>query len=351
MRRKPIAIYLGILLVTATTGIALPLTSAATQLRLALFVGETIGVAKASGTTPAFPAQTSSLTRAFSSGSPQRYRIILSIRSELEGKRPLAIGSKTYVEPVSRAVEMRTSWRATRRVVQVLADGSAEIEETLDEFDALQESTAPGDDETQKMSVALRNAFEKWKQPLMFRYRESPAGQLLGLQPDAMPAIGENAPPLLSLWLLRALRPTVALPAKPVRFGERWQEPRAVQLKGWSQAQGSESGEWLEASGASEPAVRLYVVQQISGTVDGAEIATQGPVPQGRFHADALATISLLDARLLRVERSALREVSWVLESVPGLPEPQRFSARLSVYVHIQDCQNDPCLASRRDSL
>jgi hypothetical protein len=72
-------------------------------------------------------------------------------------------------------------------------------------------------------------------------YRETKAGQLLELKPDGAPTLGEAAPPLLTLWLLRALRPTIALPASAVRFGEPWQEPRSAQLPNWDDVRGSEN--------------------------------------------------------------------------------------------------------------
>jgi hypothetical protein len=296
----------------------------------------------------AFQNDSALLRRTFAVGVTQRYRVILSVRTELEGRRPLAIGSQTYVEGFTRSAEVRTSWRATALAVQLAPNGAAEVEESMDEFGSITETVSPEDDETKKLSAALRDAFEKWLQPRTLRYRELPSGQLAGLNPEAAPAIGENAPPVLTLWLLRALRPAVPLPEKPIRFGERWQEPRAVGLPGWNNVQGSESGEWLEAKDAAEPAVRLYVVQQISGEVVARNRATEEPAAQARFHADALATISLQDGRLLRAERSGLREISRTLEAVPGLKEPQRFSARLTAYVHIQDCQNDPCVAPHR---
>jgi hypothetical protein len=284
--------------------------------------------------------------RTFSIGAPHRYRIRLTVRSELEGRRPVSIGSQTYVEPLTASAESSISWRDSRRVLSLNADGSAEFEETLDEF-AMTNNVCEGTDaEKKKLCDALASTLSAWTASRTLRYRETPAGQLLGLDRAGVPPLGENAPPLLTLWLLRALRPTVALPSKPLAFGQPWQEPRAVQLEAWSDVRGAETGEWLETSGASEPAVRLHLVQQISGSVaQGADLHEAGAA-QARFHAESLSTLSLLDARLLAAERSALRELSWTLESVPGLPEPQRFRARLSVQVQIEDCRNTACLAA-----
>lgn len=294
----------------------------------------------------ALPAQQRQLERSFSVGAPHRYRVRLTLRSELEGQRPVPIGAKTYVEPFSRSAEVTLSWRATSRVTAVADDGAAEVEEVLDEFDAAQfRVEPPGDADAKKLSAALAESIQPWSAPRALRYRETPAGQLLGLPPDGVPALGENAPPLLTLWLLRALRPAVTLPGKPIVFGERWQEPRAAKLDNWSNVRGIESGEWLDASGAAEPAARLHIVQQISGAVAAGADMPEAGAAQARFHAESLTTLALLDARVLSAGRSAVREISRTLEAIPGLPDPPRFRARLSVQVQIEDCKDNPCLA------
>jgi hypothetical protein len=43
-----------------------------------------------------------------------------------------------------------------------------------------------------------------------------------------------------------------------------------------------------------------------------------------------------------------MREISRTLEAVPGLPDPQRFRAKLSVQVQIEDCNDNPCRATAR---
>ena len=298
----------------------------------------------------ALPAQERQFERSFSIGAAHVYRVRLTLRSELEGQRPLPIGSKTYVEPFSRSAEVILSWRATSRVTAVTEDGAAAIEEVLDEFDAPQLHVEPADDEARKISAALAEAVQPWTVLRTLRYRETPAGQLMALPPEGVPALGENAPPLLTLWLLRALRPAVTLPGKPIVFGERWQEPRAAKLANWSNVRGIESGEWLDASGAAEPAVRLHIVQQISGEVAAGADMPEAGVAQARFHAESLTTLALLDGRVLSAERSAVREISRTLEGVPGLPDPQRFRARLSVQVQIEDCNDNPCLVPGGDS-
>jgi hypothetical protein len=291
-------------------------------------------------------AQERQLERTFSVGAAHTYRVRLTLRSEVEGQRPVPIGAKTYVEPFSRSAEVTLSWRAMSRVTSIADDGTAALEEALDEFDAPHFRSEPADDDAKKLLAALADTLAPWSVPRTLRYRETSAGQLIALPPEGVPALGENAPPLLTLWLLRALRPAVTLPGKPIIFGERWQEPRAAKLENWSDIRGIESGEWFDASGSVEPAVRLHVVQQISGVVAAGADLPEAGVAQARFHAESLTTLALLEGRVLAAERSALREISRTLEAVPGLPDPQRFRARLSVQVQIEDCNNNPCRAA-----
>ncbi len=296
------------------------------------------------------PAQERQLDRSFSVGAPHVYRVRLTVRSDLEGQRPVTMGAKTYIEPFSRLAEVTLSWRATSRVASVAEDGAAAVEEVLSEFDAPQFRVEPAGDDAQKLSAALAEAVQRWTVPRTLHYRETPAGQLLALPPEGVPALGENTPPLLTLWLLRALRPTVTLPGKQIIFGERWQEPRSAKLDNWTNVRGIESGEWLDATGSGEPAVRLHIVQQISGVVAaGADMPEAGDA-QARFHAESLTTLALLDGRVLSAERSAMREISRTLDAVPGLPDPPRFRVRLSVQVQIEDCKDNPCLAPSSSS-
>jgi hypothetical protein len=290
-------------------------------------------------------AQQRQLERSFSVGAAHVYRVRLTLRSELAGQRPVSTGTQAYVEPFSRSAEVTLSWRATSRVTAVAEDGAALLEEVLDEFDAAQFRVVPDDDDVRKMSAALAEAVRPWTVPRTLRYRETPAGQLIALPSEGVPALGENAPPLLTLWLLRALRPAVTLPGKPIVFGERWQEPRSARLDNWSNVRGIESGEWLDASGSVEPSVRLHIVQQISGGVAAGGDMPDAGAAQALFHAESLTTLALLDGRVFSAERSAVREISRTLDAVPGLPDPPRFRARLSVQVQIEDCKDNPCLA------
>jgi len=290
-------------------------------------------------------AQQKPLERSFAAGAAHRYRVRLIVRSELEGQRPVSTGSRTSIQPFTRAAEFTLSWRATQKIAGVMQDGSAGIEEALDEFEPAAARGEPTDEEAKKLGDALGAALARWTVPRTLRFRETPSGQMLGLGSDGVPALGESAPPLLTLWLLRALRPTATLPARPIVFGERWQEPRVAPLESWIDVQGAESGEWMDAPGGVEPAVRLHVVQQISGRLaPSAELPDAGPA-QARFHGESLSSISLLNARLLSAERSAMREITRVLGAVSGLAQPPQFRARLAVQVQIEDCHDNPCLA------
>lgn len=286
------------------------------------------------------------LERGFSVATASSFRIQLSVRSEIEGQQPVQIGAKAYVKPFSRAVEAGVGWIATRRVLGVAPDGTAEIEEALADFREFAKNVATTNEETAKLHEALRNSLTHWSTTRTLRYRETRAGQLLGLAAEGIPQLDEELPRLLSLWLVRALRPTVALPPNPIRYDEAWQEPRAVQLPNWTDVRGSETGEWLAAPQSSESAVRLHIVQRISGSVvSGPEKPPEGTA-HARFYGESLSTISLTDARLLSASRSATRETVWALAAVEGLRERPQFRARLSVQVQIESCNETPCILS-----
>jgi len=289
------------------------------------------------------------LEHAHTAGFTTRYRVRLVVRTELDGQRPEKIGVNAYVTPFSRRAEAQLGWLVTRRVVAVDADGTAEIQETLGEFsEPLGSSQAQNsaEQEARKLLDSLLQTLWQWREPAerTLRYRQTRFGQLLEVRPEGVPPLGEQAPPLLTLWLLRALRPAAHLPSRPVRFGERWQEPRAIELPGWSDVRGTESGEWLEARELSEPAARLHVVQQLVGRPAGAEAAGDGTT-EARFHGESLAAVSLANGRLLAARRAATREIIRTLPPVAGLAEPPRFRSRLCVEVELDECNGSPCLA------
>jgi hypothetical protein len=288
------------------------------------------------------------LLRTFSADTTSQYRIQLTVHSELTGDQPETIGAKTYVHPFARSAGRTVAWRAVRHVLSVGPDGTAGIEESLEDFSGVETaSSTGGDPESAKLESALGTVLENWIHAgiITLRYRETVAGQLQGLDPAGVPRLEEAEPPLLALWLLRALRPTAPLPERPIALGERWQEPRAVAFDGWSGVQAFESGEWLAAPQATslEPAARLLDVQQILGTiVAGPERPPEGSA-QGSFHGESLVTFSLMDCRLLAATRSATRGVTWTLAPVAGLERAPQFAARLSAQVEIEECHG-PCL-------
>ncbi|MGA7783431.1 MAG: hypothetical protein WB997_02195, partial [Candidatus Acidiferrales bacterium] len=291
-------------------------------------------------------AQGSAPLRVLRTGRTEKFQVELRVRSEVEGQKPTTIGAKTYVQPVSEWVEQKIAWNVERRVSSTDAAGGAEIEERLANFSDAASSSGK-DPDTTKMLEALKAAIQPWEAPRMLHYRETRAGQITGLEAAAAPPVEEQAPRVLTAWLLRALRPTAALPAHPLAYNQSWQEPRKVQFVEWSGTTGSESGEWLGATAAlraqNEPAVQLHTTQEIAGTVTaGNEKPTEGTA-QAHFHSESLSTLALEDLRLLGATRSAAREIVWTLAAVEGLAKPPQFRGRLLAEIRIIGCDENPC--------
>ncbi|HUK32093.1 MAG TPA: hypothetical protein VLV89_13330 [Candidatus Acidoferrum sp.] len=291
-------------------------------------------------------AQGNAPLRALRAGRTDKFQIELRVRSEVEGQKSTTIGAKTYVEPVSQWVEQRLTWTDERRVISTGADGAAEIEERLANFSDATDSS-DSDPDTTKLLGALKSAIQPWEAARTLRYRETRAGQIIGLDAAAAPPLEEQAPRVLTAWLLRALRPTAALPAHLLVYNQSWEEPRAVQFAEWRGTTGSESGEWLGNTsglrGRSEPAVQLHVTQEIAGTVAaGNEKPTEGTA-QAHFHGESLSTLALEDLRLISATRSGMREIVWTLAPVEGLATPPKFRGRLSAEIHIKSCDETPC--------
>jgi hypothetical protein len=284
--------------------------------------------------------------RTFRAGTGPAFRVELSIRSEVEGQKPETVGAKTYVQPVSEWVEQKLDWQAQRQVVSVATDGTAEIEEALSDFSDSQTSSDDNPD-TRKLLESLSGAVKPWEAPRTLRYHETRAGVISGLKIDAAPPIEEAAPRVLTAWLLRASRPTAALPSHPIIYNQPWHEPRTVQFAEWKDAAGSESGEWLgetaELRARGEPSIQLHATQEISGTVTaGSEKPVEGSATAS-FHAESLSTLALEDLRMMEATRSAVRETVWTLAPVAGLPYPPQFRGRLLVEIRIQACDETPC--------
>jgi len=286
-------------------------------------------------------AQDQPLERRFTAGETSEFRIQLKVTSHLEGQETTTIGANAYVKPFTREASATISWTARVRVASFSAD-SASIEEALDEFETQSPATTTDDPEIARLEQALQTALAQWETPQTLRYHESRSGQTADISAAGAPDLGEQAPRILTAWLLHALRPETSLPARPLRFDDRWQEPRSVALPAWSNASGWESGEWFAAPN-SQTKARLDTVQHIEATVaSGAERPPEGDA-FAKFHSESLSTVSLDDGSLLGATRSAAREISWTLPPVSGLPEPPKFSSRLTVEIQIVSCDENPC--------
>jgi hypothetical protein len=288
-------------------------------------------------------AQAPPLQRGFTAGSAARYRVRLTVRTSLAGERAVERGGQGYVSPFEHAASGELAWVAEERVAAVSRDGTAEIEETLENFTPIS-GQQPAGPEAQKLAEAIRGSLERWSQPgrIVLRYRVSRQGELLGLGPTGVPLLGEANPPLVTLWLLHALRPETPLPGRPLRVGERWTEPHAVRLEEWSGVRAWESGEWLAPLDPSEAAARLLVSQQIIAEVTAGREKPPEGAGAARFSSDSLATVSLDDASVLEAARTAVREISWTLNPVAGLPRRPEFRLTLAAEVRIERCHG-PC--------
>lgn len=291
-------------------------------------------------------AQGSAPLRVLRAGRTDKFQVELRVRSEVEGQKSTTIGAKTYVEPVSQWGEERLTWMDERRVISAGADGAAEVEERLTSFSDAADSSG-SDPDTTKLLEALKSEIHPWETPRTLRYRETRAGQISGLDTASAPPLGEQAPRVLTAWLLRALRPTAALPAHPLVYNQSWEEPRAVQFAEWRGTTGSESGEWIGAAAGArsrgEPAVQLHTTQEIAGTVAAGNEKPAEGAGQAHFHAESLSTLALEDLQLMAATRSGMREIVWTLAPVEGLASPPKFRGRLLAEIHIKSCDESPC--------
>lgn len=288
-------------------------------------------------------AQEKPLEQRLAAGATSQFRIQLTVHTEVRGEETEPIGAKTYVKPFMHAAEAGLSWTAARRVVSVDAAGSGEVEETLDAFEEFGGDALVADEDSARLLTALREMLASWKKDRVLRYREARDAQVTSLTADGVPPLAEDKPVVLTLWLLRALRPAVALPAKPVRIGDHWEEPRSANLPPWEDVKGSESGEWVEAGAGGQLAATLHLVQQIRGSLPGSGPSSAGTQTEptkgsgeATFFAESLGKVSLLDGSLISATRSASREVIWTLAPIEGLPGPPQFRAKLSVMLTIR---------------
>ena len=293
-------------------------------------------------------AQSQPTLRSFQQNKISAFRTAVRIRTEIEGPKPTSIGAKTFLQPISTWLEQNISWQTTRKIISINPDTSAEVEEQLTNF-AFTTTTSDENQnaETNKLRVDLESALSKWAAQKSLRYRESTAGQITQLTADSVPPVDESVPRVLTAWLFRALRPTTALPSRPLTLGEHWQEPRAVQFAEWTAIVASESGEWLAPPAGirqrGEPTIKLQTTQEITGAVtSGGEKSAEGNAA-AHFHAESLSTLALDDLRLMSASRSATRDILWTLAPVEGLEKPPQYRGRLFVEISIQVCDETPC--------
>jgi hypothetical protein len=174
------------------------------------------------------------------------------------------------------------------------------------------------------------------------RYTESTSGALkeltLGSGESALAQLDGTSPRLLSLWLKHAVRPNLILPQLPFEVGAISRESFHPASHLLQNARGSETTEWLDASGET-PAATLHVVQQLLWSAPLAATATNSQLraPHDEsFFADSLSTVSILDGSLLRANRSASRSTVRHVNPVPGLPQAPDFSSKLTLTVTIE---------------
>ena len=173
----------------------------------------------------------------------------------------------------------------------------------------------------------------------MLRYQESPGGQLRNFPQVDTAELDDPGCGMLPLWSRHAWRPSVLLPVHALRPGERWEERSQFTAGRWAKGESIETTGWLARPGDSTAAT-LHVVQQLTGPEERLPRSTITNAPPGRtrtsFFAESLSTVSLLDASLLEATRSAACETAIALEPVEGLPDPPRFSSKLSLTVSVR---------------
>jgi hypothetical protein len=312
---------------------------------------------------PTLPAvEAKPLRRTFHAGEESHYRVRLMVRRELEVPETVDTGAATSVKTVEHWAESRLSWIVSERVLSVGPDGAARIREQIAGCaPPIQSQQAnAGDAQSAKLAASLEQTLSEWAHSRTLEFRVGVNGTTSEVAADGAPKLDESTPPLLTLWLGHALRPQATLPDRPVRPGESWQEPRRLQMAGWVGVQAGETDEWLEADAGNRAAVRLRVVQEITGRVlDNPAAAARArakgedlretPPPTSskteRFHGESMSTIALDDGHVIAASRSARRETVQELPPAEGAKEARQSRATLSVQVEIEPCVEGQCEA------
>jgi hypothetical protein len=290
---------------------------------------------------PSVLGQPKPLGRHFTEHAEEKYQVTLSLKTESHSVTTETVASQTYVTPTIHSAEVSLRWRSTRRVLVVHPDGSAEIEEALGPSGPQCASTAkPSGQADEPLQASLKEFCRAWSTTETARYLENNSGLLVEKSPGRLPPLGETAPALLTLWLRRAVRPSVIFPALPFEIGAKLQQSFRPATAALKNASGSETSEWLEAQGEA-PAATLHVVQQLSwnspatqakSTTEAASLADRDEA----FFADSLTTLSLLDGSVFRASRTASRTTSRPIEAIPGFREQPDFSSKLTLSITIE---------------
>jgi len=288
-------------------------------------------------------AQAKPIGRVFTAESEDRYEVSVSLKAQTQTVSTETVASKTYVMPVVHSAQVQLTWNARRRILSTAPDGAAEIEETVTPTHPCEQVAQPRETADARLLESLSSLCAALALPISIRYTEDTKGaqhesEVSQLHLD----FGESQPPLLVLWLRRAVRPSVVFPALAFAAGASATQLLRPSGELWKDAQGSESTEWLEAQ-SDTPAASLHVVQQLAWRppvqpASATNVAKDGgTAPRHEsFFADSITTLSLLDGSVVRATRSASRTTSHRIEPFAGLPESPEFSSRLSISVTIE---------------
>jgi hypothetical protein len=280
-------------------------------------------------------AQQKSLTRSFTTGTTETYLVLVSIRAETRGISTETVGDKTFIKPFTHEASGRMEWQTVREIGVVNEDGSAAIQERVEKVLMLctdSRESGGADFELQKSLQLMCGGFERVS---TLAYEEEKYGAIHGIPEEAKWLAGQDTP-LVSLWLRRALRPSLILPKEPMRFGVREEHKVGDAAHAPGTPNGTEASEWTEAGGES-PAVTYHLAQDLAwlAPAKAAHSAKLPSLPGAResFYADSLNTVSLLDGSVLIASRSATYETKQVLEPVPGIPDAPEFGSKLTITV------------------
>jgi hypothetical protein len=281
------------------------------------------------------------LGRVFTAESEERYEVSVSMKAQTQSVSTETVASTTYVMPVVHSAQVQVTWNARRRILSTAPDGAAEIEETSTPTHRCEQVAQPRETADTRLLESLSSLCAALAAPVSIRYTEDAKGAQRESGVSKLPLdFGEGQPPLLALWLRRAVRPSVVFPSLAFAVGASATQELRPSGELWNNARGSESTDWLEADSAT-PAASLHVVQQLAWDpttqTKSAMSVAKGTVPKHEdFFADSITALSLLDGSVVRANRSASRTTSHKIDPVAGLPEAPDFSSRLTISVLIE---------------